>query len=146
MNDGLARSNSIASSNMIGASLSLPMRPQWTAHAAIDDGLRGAVAPATSLPWTTDGFAAQLAFVLAMIAGTEARSGWDRLGYAPREDWVFDRLAQLRVMVTRLSAALLPVNPRHPWIWARRRDRGRCPRYGIYLHDLCGSGCIICND
>ncbi len=68
------------------------------------------------LPWTTDGFADQQAFVLAMIAGAESRAGWERLGYAPREEWVLDRLAQLRLMVTRLSAALVPAEPRYPWV------------------------------
>jgi hypothetical protein len=95
------------------------------------------------LPWTTDGLAAQQRFVLAMIAGAEARTGWDRLGYAPREDWAFDCLAQLRVMVARLSVPLLQAGNGHAQVL--RRDRARCPLHDVYLHNLCESGCIICN-
>src|SRR5688572_29182081 len=51
------------------------------------------------MPWHRDTFEEDREFVLAAIDAANAKTGWDRLDYAPHEEWVTTALGRLRVLI-----------------------------------------------
>src|SRR5262249_16585071 len=51
------------------------------------------------LAWSRDGFAEEEAFLLRVIDGALARTGWEKLSYTPKEDWLLPSLTAFREMI-----------------------------------------------
>jgi len=97
----------------------------------------------SDLPWDPGSFAEDRAFLQAVVAAARARSGWERLGYSPRPDWVMADLEAFGALVAALEPPDVAWDEdRAPWLgWPAKVER--CPVHGIFQH---AEGCLICND
>ena len=95
------------------------------------------------IPWSVERFAEDKAFLLSVIDAASARSGWEVLDYAPREDWVTATLGELRVLIYAFSAAHIVADDERSWWHGKPQTFTVCEAHGVHLH-VCG--CVICND
>ena len=96
------------------------------------------------LPWRVETFAVDRDFVLGAIEAAKAKSGWDRLGYAPREEWVFDLLERFRALVAAFDIGHAAPGSEPTWGPGERPACFElCPKHAVYLHS---GGCVVCND
>jgi hypothetical protein len=95
------------------------------------------------MPWAPATFAADRSFVLEAIDAAKAGTGWERLGFNPREDWVRNALDGFRRLVAAFRVEDAETEAKRVWPWlAPPEVLEQCPRHGVYLH---GEGCILCN-
>ena len=90
------------------------------------------------LPWRTETFPEDKAFLIAATAGAQNQLGWDVLGYTPHTAAFFAKLGEFRRLLEQLALAdLLPseTDDLAPFT--------KCQKHGVYLH---GAGCVVCND
>ncbi len=97
----------------------------------------------SDLPWEPATFAADRAFLLTAVEAAKARTGWDRLSYAPPPDRVDANLDGFATLIEALEPADVAwEEDRTPWLgWPAAVIR--CPVHGVFQH---AEGCIICND
>lgn len=98
------------------------------------------------LPWSPPTFPDDQRFLLRSIAAAKAKTGWARLGYEPREDWVQSCLDKFQVMIE--AFAIEHAGPASSvWAFGRGSLRPRrfvlCPVHQAYEHER---GCLLCND
>ena len=113
--------------------------------AAHDQGLYGVGTVSfdvSHLPWSPDTLEEDRDFLRRVIAAARARTGWERLGYVPREEPLQSCLAQFRTLVDAFVGDAFgeepsKVQPRTtPTRWVL------CPVHGVYEHE---DGCVLCN-
>lgn len=105
---------------------------------------RGMVGFALSeLPWEPATFEADRGFLRAVVAAARARTGWERLGYTPRSDWLDADLEAFAALIEALDPSDVEWDAdRTPWLgWPGAI--ARCPVHGVLEH---AGGCIVCND
>ena len=95
------------------------------------------------IPWSVEHFAEDKAFLLGVIEAAIARTGWEVLDYAPREDWVVASLREFRVLVDAFSADHIVADESHAWPYGRPTRFALCDEHRVYLHV---EGCVVCND
>lgn len=96
-----------------------------------------------AIPWATGTLEQDKAFLLRAIADAKAKTGWDRLGYSPREDWIMERLDRLAVLVAAFAAKDIAGWEAAAWPWGKPEGLTLCEKHGIYRHL---EGCVICDD
>lgn len=96
----------------------------------------------SELPWSRERLEADRAFMVRAVDAAQARTGWERLDYQPREDWLFASLDQFRGMIAAFDAAHIAA-PDTLWLGARPERFAQCVLHRTYLHAY---GCIVCND
>ncbi len=98
----------------------------------------------TQMPWKTVSLEADKDFWLQIIVAAKQKTGWERLDYQPREDWVFSSLDGFAVLIQAFEAAHVNSDEKRDWTYdARPTTLERCPKHLVYLHAY---GCVICND
>lgn len=95
------------------------------------------------LPWLPGTFVSDREFVLRVIAAARARTGWERLGYEPHEEWVQACLDQFRAMVESFESGHARGSESAAWRDARPERLVLCPVHRVYEHR---HGCVVCND
>ncbi|MDO9019715.1 MAG: hypothetical protein Q8S73_02355 [Deltaproteobacteria bacterium] len=96
------------------------------------------------MPWRADTLEADRDFVLRSVEAAKGRSGWDRLGYEPREDWVFERLEAFRSLVAAFDARDAETRSESDWsLGVRPAAFTLCAVHAVYLHAY---GCALCGD
>jgi hypothetical protein len=96
------------------------------------------------LPWSLGTFAEDRGFVLEVIAAVRVETGWDRLGYRPREDLVSDCIDVFGTMIASFDVRDAAAADEEIWRFCDKPDRFEtCPIHGVYLHV---GGCVVCND
>jgi hypothetical protein len=93
--------------------------------------------------WTAANFESEKRFVLAVVDAALAKSGWERLGFQPRVDFIAPTLVTLREMVDAYPTSAIPKPDLYAWKPDKLPMAGECDVHGVYLHEL---GCILCND
>jgi hypothetical protein len=96
----------------------------------------------SELPWSSDTFAVDRGFVLQVIHAAK-RTGWERLGYEPREEWMQHCLDQFRVMAEAFSIEHAAGSEVAAWTYGRPMQLVLCPVHQVYQHE---HGCVLCND
>ena len=94
------------------------------------------------LPWSADTLDEDQAFLRRMVTAAQARTGWERLGYVPREEPLQSCLEQFRTLIEGATAGSIrrgwsndrPEIVSAPWIF--------CPIHQVYEHE---HGCVLCN-
>ncbi|KYF74778.1 hypothetical protein BE17_20020 [Sorangium cellulosum] len=98
----------------------------------------------SELPWSPSTFVREREFTLRVIEAAKARTGWERLGYAPREDWIQPCLDQLRAMIEALVVEDACRAGATAWSYGDRPEPlVLCPVHRVYQHE---HGCVLCND
>ncbi len=95
------------------------------------------------IPWGADTFDQDKAFLLGVIEAAKAKTGWDRLDYAAREDWVMGSLDQFAVLVGAFSPKDIVTSKERSWPWGKPEVLALCEKHGVYQHV---EGCVVCND
>ncbi|WP_373456231.1 hypothetical protein [Paenibacillus taichungensis] len=103
------------------------------------------------MPWTIDTFEEEKDFMLRMISNTIKGTGWEKLSYEPRKDWVIHCLEQFRLIIHAFDKQSVDMNNYLEWSEIEEDDdrptipRGypKCVKHEIYLS--C-HGCILCNN
>jgi hypothetical protein len=95
-------------------------------------------------PWSPDSIADDRQFLLHVIEAARAKTGWDLLGYQPREEWVLSCLDKLKAMVQAFVIEHACGSESMVWPFGGRPSRFvRCPAHRVYQHE---HGCPLCND
>ena len=98
----------------------------------------------SELPWRAEAFETDRDFVLGAIEAAKAKTGWVRLGYSPREEWVLDCLERFQHLVASFDIRDAGAEPESSWsLGDRPVSFELCPEHAIYCHS---AGCILCND
>lgn len=92
------------------------------------------------LPWHSS---ADRDFLLAAVRAAKAKTGWERMDYVPREDWVFDRLDHFRELILAFDLSHASRDAESSWNDARPASFEACSKHDVYLHS---GGCVVCND
>jgi hypothetical protein len=120
----------------------------WAAWiASIDQGIFGGGIVGfdlTEMPWKIVSLESDQDFWLQVIAAAKQKTGWERLDYQPREDWVMWKLDEFAVLIKAFEAVRINPDETRDWEYdARPRTLELCPKHLVYLHAY---GCVICND
>jgi hypothetical protein len=78
-----------------------------------------------------------------VIGAAKARTGWERLGYEPREEWLQPCLDQFRAMVQAFAIGHASGSEAVVWPFGRPTQLVLCPVHRVYQHE---HGCVLCND
>lgn len=98
----------------------------------------------SELPWCTETFAADRDFVLGAIEAARAKTGWDRLRYSPREDWLLDSLEKFQRLIASFDIRDASTDAEAIWFFEDRPlSFTLCAEHAVYCHS---SGCVLCND
>jgi len=97
----------------------------------------------SELPWSDGTFADDRAFVLRVTAAAKARTGWERLGYAPLEAWLQPRLDQFRNLVEAFVIEHACEVDSKVWRYGKPDQWTLCPVHQVYQH---AHGCVLCHD
>lgn len=98
----------------------------------------------SELPWSPATFAGNRDFILRVIEAAGAKTGWERLGYEPREEWLQPCLDQLRAMVGAFVVEHACGLEATVWSCGGRPEQlVLCPVHRVYQHE---HGCALCND
>ena len=132
------------------AASALAVRDHERARAASlaehDQGLHGVGTVSfdvSDLPWLSDSLVEDQDFLRRVVAAARARTGWEKLGYMPREAPLQSCLEQFGALVDAFVIAsvrggLPEVQPRtDPKRWVL------CPVHQVYEHE---DGCVLCHD
>lgn len=96
------------------------------------------------LPWRAEAFETDRDFVLGAIEAAKAKTGWVRLGYLLREDWVLDCLENFQRLVASFDIRDAGTNSETNWSFGDRPlSFTLCAEHAVYCHS---AGCILCND
>ncbi len=96
------------------------------------------------LPWRPESFAADRDFLLRTVDAALAETGWDRLGYEPRRDWIRDCLGGLRGLLSALTLEDATCRLDPGWGLGGKPERFElCPEHRVYRHV---GGCVLCNE
>jgi hypothetical protein len=96
----------------------------------------------SDLPWDVRTFTSDRNFVLRAIDAALDRKAWDRLGYDPREDRLFENLKGFRALVAAFDVADATMGKTWEWPFESRPTTfERCPKHAIYCHP---QGCTLC--
>jgi hypothetical protein len=97
----------------------------------------------SKLPWSLDTFAVDREFVLRVIHAAKTRTGWERLGYEPREERLQQCLDEFRAMVEAFAIEHAAGSEAAVWSYGRPTRLVLCPVHRVYQHE---HGCVLCND
>ena len=98
----------------------------------------------SELPWFDETFAEDRAFVLQVVAAAKARTGWERLEYAPLEIWLQPCLDQFRNLIEAFVIEHACENESKVWRYGSKPDQLiLCPVHHVYQH---AHGCVLCHD
>lgn len=96
------------------------------------------------MPWLSDGFLEDQQFLIASVDAALKRKGWERINFAPKEDWVFESLAQFRALLAAFSPQhVTPAQEQDLPFGQELPLPALCTLHRVYLH---AHGCVICND
>lgn len=96
----------------------------------------------SELPWQTATFNADQDFILRSIDATAEKTGWERLDYEPREDWVSSCLNKFRLMVQAFVFEDARNLESAAWLGGYPSSVTLCPIHQVYKYEL---GCVLCN-
>lgn len=98
----------------------------------------------SQLPWASASFDDDRALILDVIVAAKARTGWNRLGFAPSEAWLQPRLDQFRTLIEVFAIADTSQNNADVWSYGGKPEHWTvCPIHDIYQHSY---GCVLCHD
>ncbi len=98
----------------------------------------------TDLPWQAASFEDDHLFLQRIVAAAQSKTGWQRLSYEPREDWVQRHLEQFNMMLKALTKAHIALCNAAPWPQLEKPAAFvKCTKHAVYLH---AEGCVVCND
>lgn len=104
------------------------------------------------MPWWTETFEADKAFILKVIKFARSillnESVWNKLGYAPNTDLLKYALGSFEILINRMTINDIDENNFYEWIMAAKGDDPinsgfpKCQKHDILL-SFCG--CKLCN-
>jgi hypothetical protein len=97
----------------------------------------------SELPWSPETFVSDREFILRVIDAARARTGWERLGYEPRAEWLQACLDQFRAMVEAFDPGHACGSESAVWCYGRPAQLVLCPVHRVYQHQ---HGRVLCND
>jgi hypothetical protein len=98
----------------------------------------------SEMPWNPATLEAERAFVLQAIAAAHAKTGWERLHYTPKEDWVFPCLEQFRILIEAFALEHIQTSSARVWVYCEPPTTfSLCSVHQVYQHPF---GCALCGD
>lgn len=103
------------------------------------------------IPWTTDSFDMEKAFIINTILHAKRSTGWERLSYIPNQVWLIDCLEKFQTMIAAFDKK--DIDPGSYLQWTEIDADDESPTIPIG-HPLCEEhfillschGCILCNN
>ncbi|WP_437733293.1 hypothetical protein [Sorangium sp. So ce1335] len=98
----------------------------------------------SEMPWSPSTFAREREFILRVIEAAKARTGWERLGYGPREESLQPCLDRFRAMIEAFVVEHACGVDATVWSYGDRpKQLVLCPVHRVYEHEF---GCVLCHD
>ncbi|AUX28078.1 MULTISPECIES: hypothetical protein [Sorangium] len=98
----------------------------------------------SELPWSPSTFIRERELILQVIEAPKAKTGWDRLGYGPREESLQPCLDQFRAMIEALVVEHACGSDATVWsCGGRPKQLALCPVHRVCQREY---GCAVCND
>jgi len=102
------------------------------------------------MPWTIENFEQEKQFLLQVIDGAIAETGWERLSYEPTKKFIQAALTHFSKMIMAMEEEY--VDPTQYEEWSAIEDGDDCPTIPIgyprcekHMIYLSCHGCVICN-
>ena len=95
--------------------------------------------------WDKQIFDKQKKFILRVIDSTINKVNWNLLSYIPKEEWLFGKLSDFRIMVNNFNREHIELDKEEKLFDFDDKVQlyEKCEKHKIYKHY---EGCIICNN
>lgn len=98
----------------------------------------------SEMPWSPDSIQEDKYFILRSIAAAKEKTGWERLDYQPREDWLMPCLDKFANMIEQFDIAHAVQDKARIWrLGGLPPEHVLCPIHRVYEHAY---GCPVCHD
>ncbi len=94
-------------------------------------------------PWSLTSFEQDKLFLLLLINGARAKTGWNKLSYTPSVELLSFNLDALENLVKRFERDSINLEAEPYWVNSLISiNPKRCPRHECFTHE---EGCVVCH-